>query len=654
MNGIFGLFRRDGAPIAPADWQKMRESMAHWRPEVSTRWLEDCAGLGLARFSRIPEASQDHSPAMGTTNGQAFIAAGRVDNRAELIARLPGAASAQTLSDAALLRQAYREWSEACVEHLYGDWAFAAWHPVERKLFLARDHFGNTALYYYADERVFAFASDRQALLALNLAPIILDELYLAQVLISWPAYHGERTIHTPIKRLPPAHTLTVTPDRLTVRQYWFLERTPELRLPRREDYVAAFREVFDEAVCARLRPPDPTDLCQKQPFTLTGESQEGVDHRGADIAVTLSGGLDSGSITATAAGMLQKEDRRLTAFTSVPLFDTHSCMRITHFGDEFPLAQATARHAGNVDLHSIPATTLSPIQAIRRALHIHSEPGHAAGNQYWLLELQQTACAQGCRVLLTGQKGNSGISWRGVPYSQPLTFQWRYWGGRRWLKEWLKRAAPPGVLAAYRKFRTPRDGFRNAAIHPDFARRLKLLEQRLNDPNEQPPRTPLEERRWLLPGRSFVGALWAEMGAAHGLDIRDPSGDARVLAFTFSVPDWVFIDPATGLDRWLIRAAMQGRLPDEVRLNRKLGVQAGDLVPRLRACAAEVEIALAELAQGPAAAYLDVIYMRQVWDRIQSEDSRETRNIAVTVLTRGIMAGLFVNEFYGGADAVM
>lgn len=649
MNGIFGLFRRDGAPIAPADWQRMRESMAHWRPEVSDLWLKDCAGLGLARFSNSPNASQDHTPPLSVANGWAFIAAGRVDNRAELIARLPGAGLAHTLSDAALLRQAYREWGEACVEHLYGDWAFAAWHPVERKLFLARDHFGNTALYYYADERVFAFASDRQALLALNLAPITLDELYLAQVLISWPAYHGERTIHTPIKRLPPAHTLTVTPDWLMVRQYWFLERTPELRLPRREDYVEAFREVFDEAVRAHLRPPDPTDLYQKKPSPLTGESQEGGDNRGADIAVTLSGGLDSGSITATAAGMLQKEGRRLTAFTSVPLSDTRAYVG-DWFGDEFPLAQATARHAGNVDLHSIPATMLSPIQAIRRALHIHLEPGHAACNQYWLLELQQTARTQGCRVLLTGQLGNAGISWKGAVYSQPLTFQWRQWGGRRWLKEWLKRTAPPELLAAYRKSRTPRDRFHNAAIHPGFARRLKLLEQRLSDPNEQPPRTPLEERRWLLPGRSFVGALWAEMGAADGLDIRDPSGDARVLAFTFSVPDWVFMDPATGLDRWLIRAAMQGRLPDEVRLNRNRGRQAGDLVPRLRACAAEVEMALAELAQGPAAAYLDVPYMRQVWQMIQTEDTPEAHRKAVTVLTRGIMAGLFVNEFYGGA----
>lgn len=649
MNGIFGLFRRDGAPVAPADWQRMRESMAHWRPEVSDRWLKDCAGLGLAHFSNSPNASQDHTPSLSAANGQAFIAAGRVDNRAELIHRLPGAGPAHTLSDAALLRQAYREWGEACVERLYGDWAFAAWHPVERKLFLARDHFGNTALYYYADERVFAFASDRQALLALNLAPITLDELYLAQVLVAWTAYHGERTIHTPIKRLPPAHTLTVTPDRLTVRQYWFLERTPELRLPRREDYVEAFREVFDEAVRARLRRPNSTDSSQKIPSNL-GKSRNEEKAEDTTIAATLSGGLDSGSVTVTAARMLQHDGRRLMAFTSMPLFDTHSYMRITHFGDEFPLAQATARYAGNVDLHPITGASCSPIQGIRRALQIHHEPFHGAGNQYWLIELQQTARAQGCRVLLTGQRGNGGISWKGAPYSQPLTFQWRRWGVQRWLREWLKRSTPPALMIAYQKFRTPREWVREHAIHPDFVERLNLLEQRFNDPNERLPRTPLEERRWVLPGRSFIGALWAEKGAAHGLDIRDPSGDARVLTFTFSVPDWVFMDPATGLNRWLIRAAMQGRLPDEVRLNRKLGVQAGDLVPRLRACAAEVEMALAELAQGPAAAYLDVPYMRQVWQMIQTEDTPEAHRKAVTVLTRGIMAGLFVNEFYGSA----
>jgi asparagine synthase (glutamine-hydrolysing) len=107
-------------------------------------------------------------------------------------------------------------------------------------------------------------------------------------------------------------------------------------------------------------------------------------------------------------------------------------------------------------------------------------------------------------------------------------------------------------------------------------------------------------------------------------------------------------MDPETGADRWLIRAAMNGRLPDEVRLNRRRGRQAGDLAPRLRACAVEVEFALDELDHGPAAAYLDVTYMRQVWRMIQTWDTPEAFRKSVTILTRGIMAGMFVNRFYG------
>jgi asparagine synthase (glutamine-hydrolysing) len=149
------------------------------------------------------------------------------------------------------------------------------------------------------------------------------------------------------------------------------------------------------------------------------------------------------------------------------------------------------------------------------------------------------------------------------------------------------------------------------------------------------------------MPGKSMGGAYVAELNAAHGLQERDPTADARVLSFTFSVPDRIFIDPHTGMDRWLIREAMKGRLPDEVRFNRNIGVQAGDLVPRLRACAPEVEIALNEIAQGPAAEYVDVSYMRTIWHMNQTENTSNSYLKAITVLTRGIMAGLLVNQFY-------
>ncbi|MCX6558663.1 MAG: hypothetical protein NTW95_14730 [Candidatus Aminicenantes bacterium] len=262
MNGIFGIFHRDGSPVAPAAIATMRGAMHDWARDGSDVWVEGCAGLGQTRTFATPEAQFEHLPYVDAQRGLVFTAAGRVDNRNELVTDLRWSiedwqstiSKKSAITDGDLLFHAYRNWGEDSAKHIYGDWAFAAYHPAEHKLLLARDHFGHTSLYYYVDTRVIAFASDNRALLALNLAPMAMDELFLAQVLVSWFAYHDERTIHTPIKRLPPAHTLTVTAERVNTRQYWFLEHTPELRLQRREDYVDAFREVFEEAVRARLR----------------------------------------------------------------------------------------------------------------------------------------------------------------------------------------------------------------------------------------------------------------------------------------------------------------------------------------------------------------------------------------------------------------
>ena len=626
MSAIFGLINRNGAPVEAEKLKAMQEAMAHWGPDGGAAWQEGPAGLGQLRLFAVPEAHLEHLPVSDPGSSIVFTAEGRVDNRQELLSQLD---CENTIPDGDLLFAAYRRWGADAPQHIYGDYSFAAWHPEQRKLFLARDHFGNTAFYYYLDADIFAFASDRQALLALNPPQLEMDELYLAQVVSSWPAYHGERTIYTTIKRLPPAHCLTVTPDNMQIRQYWRLEDTPELHLPRREDYVAAFRELFDEAVRAQLRSGD------------------------GKVAVTLSGGLDSGSVTAVAAEYFRDAGQRLDAFTSVPLSDTNPYVG-KRFGDEFPFAQATAEYAGNVDLHRIAGSTITPIQAIRKVLTISGEPGHAAGNFYWLWELQETAHAYGCTALLTGQMGNAGISWPGDIRSQTPAFQIKQKGWRFWAKEELKQGLPARWLEA-RRMRLGRRRLaqkkpdQGSALHPDFVRRLNLHERRLADPNQVPARSALDQRyRIIMPGRGFVGALHAQNGAAHGLEVRDPTADARILAFTISVPDRLFTDSKTGVDRWLIREAMRDRLPDSVRLNRNRGRQAGDLVPRLRASSDEVETALVEIETGPAAAYLDVPNMRRVWGMVQTEDTMEAFHKTVTVLTRGIMAGLFVNQFFG------
>lgn len=620
MSGIFGAVSLDGSQLSAGILDVLRIETAVWGHDGGGVLCDGLAGLGSAPSLNTQEAAFDRLP-LTDSNGFIFTAAGRVDNRRELAGALGlGIAEASRLGDGAFMHRAWLRWGDSCPERIFGDWAFAVWNPALRRLFLARDHSGNTVVYHRANPRFFAFSSSRQALLKLNRAPIELDELYLAQMLVSWPGDYGERTIHKQVKRLPPSHHLAVTPEGIEVRQYWQLENVPELLLPRR-DYVPAFLEIFDRAVRDRLR----------------GDSPPGI---------MMSGGLDSGSIAVTGAGYLREEGRRLWAFTSVPIFGTDAYTG-QYFGDELPLARATAEAAGNIDLVAVGAEGLCPIDAIRRTLRIALEPRHAAGNMFWSLELRRIAAERGCRTLLSGQFGNVSISWAGDFFSQPALIRLRGLGWKRWARESIRRHGPQKVWRSFRRCRLKQHRWRDAAIRPDFADRLDLINRYLDGSDDELAQSPLRQRSYMMnPTISSVGGVQAEMGNAAGLEMRDPTADARVLAFCFSVPDRIFIHPETGLDRWLIREAMKGRLPDRVRLNRRLGRQAADLVPRLRNSAAAVEGALKEIEAGPAAGYVSIPNMRSAWEKVRTEDTPEAFGLAVAVLTRGIMAGLFVNGF--------
>ncbi len=168
--------------------------------------------MGQCLLHNTPEAVHERLPWADPDGRFAFTAEARLDNRDEVFDALsvPGPERA-AMADGALIRLAWERWGDGAPTRLLGDWSFAVWEPRERRLLLARDHHGNTALYYVADARRFAFASDRRALLALPDAPRRLNELYLAQVLTAWPEFHGPGTAYAEVCRVPPAHLIRLT-----------------------------------------------------------------------------------------------------------------------------------------------------------------------------------------------------------------------------------------------------------------------------------------------------------------------------------------------------------------------------------------------------------------------------------------------------------
>lgn len=641
MNGIFGYLSLDGAPVVSEKLEAMRHALAYWGVDGSAVWSDDLMGLGCQFCFCTPEEKEPTLPYHDQERGWVLTAGAFLDNREDLIAELGlSAAEARKLPDTLLIHRAYARWGEDCVHHLLGDWHFALWDRKNRSLFLARDHQGNTGVNYTRGPGFFAFASSSKALLALPEVPQVPNLLRLAQVLTSWPG-NGVLTAYAGIFRLPPAHCLSLSRGEVKIRRYW----TPQparLQLPREEDYLDAFLEHYDRAVRARLR-------------SNTG------------LAANLSGGLDSGSVCTLAARVLAPKGERLTAYTSVPLEDTTPYTPASRFGDEFPFAQATAGQAGNIDLVRITAAGVPPLAGVARMLEVHDEPGHGAGNYFWIAALLQQVRENSCRTLLNAQGGNATVSWTGGRVNLwPLLLSGNIPQFKRTLLELkkrqglsllggLKRCLAGPLVASLRRrgaygFNLNGAPFLHySAINPRWAKNLqlpRLMQAQGHDPCFKTGYDSLANRyRIIKPGQSIVGSLRAELNGAYGMEGRDPTLDKRLLEFCLGIPDSYYF--SKGMDRAVLRRAFKGLLPDQVRLNRRRGLQAADICCRLRQHGPDLAAALARLDRHALApSILDLPRMRWVWQAIQAGTTRANTGEASTILLRGLGVGMFLLRF--------
>jgi asparagine synthase (glutamine-hydrolysing) len=627
LSAIYGLVRLDGRAVEAGELEAMRRPMAYWGPDGGGTWREGGAGFGQLVAVRTPEDRHEEGP-VALPSGAVVTPAGRLDNREELVREL-GVPAGERTSDGRLVALAYERWGERAPERLLGDWAFAAWHPRERRLVLARDHYGQTALYYHAGPHSLAFASSLKGVLALPGVPRRLDEWQLAQSLVLHVG-DGAATMYEGVKRLPAAHAASFDRDGLRTREYWRLTDAPEVRLGGDGDYVEALVDVLGRAVRSRLRSVSP-------------------------LAATLSAGLDSAAVTALAARELGGE--ALTAYTARPAYPEVAAEMPGALVDEWARAQLVAARYGNVEHIGVDGRGVTPLQAIEHSLAIHDEPEHAGPNLPWVRALLDTAHERGARVLLTGQSGNGSISWPGDPQRALVALAA---GDPRAAAQHLRhlsRASRYGLagalwhglalpvrhrVAAQRMRRDPTrtPGWHGSLIAPQFAARIGVRD-RLRGHGWDPALAlaPPRERRlsYLLPGKLPTGAWWHQRGAAQGIEMRDPTADVRVLELCVGTPENQFA--RNGHDRWLIRRVLGPLVPPEVAWGRARGAQGADIAYRLRADSSATAAAVERVASSDVAReYLDVESVRRSWRDVAAGGSDGARAVM-----GGLSSGLFL-----------
>ncbi len=275
MCGICGELRLDGAPADPGVLAPMLARLARRGPDAEGRWHEGPVALGHRRLAIIDLSARANQPMRDPDTGCVLVFNGTIYNWPELRRTLEGRGHRfRTEGDTEVILKAWAEWGEGCVERLHGMFAFGLWDPRARRLFLARDRLGIKPLYYTLDRRRLRFASTAQALLAADGVDTAIDPVALHHFFTLHAVVPAPRTILAGVRKLAPAHTLTVPAEgarRFALRRYWRLvARRPQEGPRTEEEWVEAVRAALVRAVERRLRIAD------------------------VPVGVLLSGGLDS------------------------------------------------------------------------------------------------------------------------------------------------------------------------------------------------------------------------------------------------------------------------------------------------------------------------------------------------------------------------
>jgi asparagine synthase (glutamine-hydrolysing) len=644
VSAIAGIVRFDGQPDAATDLQRLMRPLANLGPDRQASWHDGSVALGFLQMTMLPEDRFDRQPWRARDGNRFMVADVRLDNRDELgdtlgIDRPESAA----MADSEMLLRAYERWDLGCMDRIVGDFAFAVWDTRDRRLVCARSHIDGPPLYYHSSRHFFAFASTPTALFALPDVPRVVEESRIALRLSLLPG-HQPDTYYRDIFKLLPAHYAVIADRHVKAARYWQFDRGRRVRLRSDEEYAAALRERFDQAVRARVRSVHP-------------------------VGVMLSAGCDSSAVAVTAARILAEREKELVAFTAAPR-EGYPPKAFGRSTDESGLAAKLAASLPNVRHQIVRPRGRALMDLLDRTNPLFGSPIPTPANYLWITELWDAARQSNVRVLLDGGVGNATISYGGIPRLAGLLRSGRWlalahearalmgrgYGPRHILRQTLGPFLPDAFLKWWSHRRTGTAGTLAdySAINPAFAVDMGVADMARSQGWDRTIR-PTADGYW---GRLHIlgsddradyrnGSL-----AGWGIEQRDPTSDRRVVEFCLAIPEDQFL--RDGETRGLFRRAFADRIPAAEIADRPRGYQGADWHEGLDAARYQIVAELGRMEKSPGARRaLDLPRLRHLvedWPTGNWHSPEVTQKYRLMLL-RAVAVGKFIRWVEGGNE---
>lgn len=316
MCGIAGIYNLNGAPASEEILKSMAKAIGHRGPDGEGYFRSDHIALAHKRLAILDTSSLGTQPMHSKDGNWTIVFNGCIYNYPELKKELQQKGhSFISTTDTEVIAEGLSAYGASFFQRLNGMFAVGAWNHAERALYLSRDRYGIKPLYYWFTGKNLVFASEVKAIIkhpefktALN--PLALNEYFTFQNMFTF------QTLFKEVYMLPPANTVRVDSmsTEIKYQSWWDYNFTEPDEAMTFEDAVSETERLFKKAVGRQIISDVP-------------------------VGSYLSGGMDSGSITAIASTHF----KRLTTFTCG--FDMSEVTGIEANFDERRDAELMANH---------------------------------------------------------------------------------------------------------------------------------------------------------------------------------------------------------------------------------------------------------------------------------------------------------------------
>jgi asparagine synthase (glutamine-hydrolysing) len=497
MCGIAGFINLDGQPASPEVLKAMTDAIRHRGPDAEGQLVHGPVAIGHRRLSIIDLSPLGHQPMENRRGDQILSYNGEIYNFRELRAELEALGHVfRSRSDTEVVLAAFEQWGDAAAGRFNGMFAFAHHCRRTRRLTLARDRYGVKPLYYAQVRQTFLFASEVKAFLTHPQFAAELDSDALAEYL-TFQNYLTDRTLFRHVRMLPAGSLLHVPYDGPVskVERYWdfhFCEREDGRD---RAELLQELDHLFVQAVSRQLVSDVP-------------------------VAAYLSGGMDTGSITAVASQQLGT----MRSFTVG--FDVSSVSGLEIAYDERARAERISSFCGTEHYQMVLKS--GDMERAMKSLVWHLEEPRV-GQSYPNFYAAKLA-GNFDKVVLSGAGGDelfAGYPWRYYRALDNVDFE-DY--AAKYFAFWQRLLPPDGVEDVLRPLRGRYQSDPFAIFKSVFAHHANRLER----PEDYINHSLYFEAKSFLHGLLVVED---KLSMAHSLETRVPFLDNDLVDFAMALP---------------------------------------------------------------------------------------------------------------------